>query len=174
MLWSRCLFQSLELLLSRFGLLGFLNDSPELIVHIIGITTPKYIDPAHCIFTIPVQLLNILTNKTGKQCRLFLKIKMCMCTPPSFRRETIFVISCLLTWRTKSSPPPQKKGLLLKKRIRSGGSNSFLYVMTPIYVGGKATMKMTELLPLKVYPFTLRYSHGHYNTKHQTRMSFER
>ena len=34
-------------------------------------------------------------------------------------------------------------------------------------------MKMTELLPLKVYPVTLCYRHGYYNTKQLKCMSLE-
>ena len=35
------------------------------------------------------------------------------------------------------------------------GANSFLYEMTPIYMGGNN--EKTELHPLKVYTFTLRW-----------------
>ena len=46
-----------------------------------------------------------------------------------------------------------KWDLLLKERISPVGANSFLHEMTPIHMGGNN--EMTELLPLKVLPFTL-------------------
>ena len=39
------------------------------------ITTSKYIGPTYHLCTIPIQLLNILINKS-EQCRIFLKLKV--------------------------------------------------------------------------------------------------
>ena len=53
-----------------------------------------------------------------------------------FQRETNFLTCCLRTWRTKSVP--------LKERIRS-------HEISQIW---ETTMKLTHMLPLKVYLFT--------------------
>ena len=75
----------------------------------------------------------------------------CKGTPSSFSafflRETIFLTSCLLNWRMKSF---QIGVCSLREEFALIGVNSFVYEMTAIYM--EATMKMTELVPLKVYP----------------------
>ena len=76
-----------------------------------------------------------------------------MDTPPSFSamfsKETNFVTSCLLALRTKSS---QNGSTLKGKNWLRWEQIFFFHMLTPIEMGGK--MKMTELLPLKVYLFT--------------------
>ena len=48
-----------------------------------------------------------------------------------FQRETNFVTSCLLTWKTKSS----KNGVCSYKEFAPMGVNSFLFEMISIYLG---------------------------------------
>ena len=69
--------------------------------------------------------------------------------PPCFQRETLFCSS-----GGRSIFP--KWGLLLKEKIAPMGANSFLYKMTQVILIWETTMKMTELLPLKVSSFILR------------------
>ena len=64
----------------------------------------------------------------------------------------IFVNSCLFTW---SLP---KWGLLLKERMTPMETNYFLYEISKFI--WEATVKVTELLPLKVYPFNLLVFHA--------------
>ena len=90
-------------------------------------------------------------------CSATLMILRCMVAPPSFFAifskgdHAIFVTSCLLTWRTKSS----RNGISYSQRKEFAlmGANSFSYEMTPTYMGGKN--ENDRVAPLKVYPFNL-------------------
>ena len=50
-----------------------------------------------------------------------------------------------------------KRGLLLRKEFAPMGGNSFRYERIPNYMGdnNECDMNLTELFPLKVYPFFL-------------------
>ena len=59
--------------------------------------------------------------------------------------------SCLLPWRTNLS----KEGLFLEDRISSYRGKFFHFRVNPVEKRGK--LKMAELLPLKVYIYTVTH-----------------